>query len=379
MLHSLLLALTLGLQGAAPAPTQDPKHQADLDHDKEMGKRYSVQVDKEYKPSEKKELQERVERIGGEIAQIARREKVTVTWGDGRLNPFDYKFKVLKGKDVNAFSLPGGYIYIYEGLVDYVETDDELAGVLAHEISHAAFRHVATLEHEQNKFDVVQLPLILIAILSGGGQGAMGALQAGQLLSLATGSGWSLKAELAADRGGFEYIRRSRYNPTAMLTVMERMARDERNSPKIDWGIFRTHPPSRERAEALVSAMGLAKIPVQRSAVSTSLRAIAKAGDKGGAEIWFAGRKVVGLSGPDAARRAEDALKRLNPMFDATPELYEVLQDGPKLVYRHETLLELTPEDAAAQKAKVGDLAADALRAVRGALYVLSFRIWDER
>ena len=69
---------------------------------------------------------------------------------------------------MNAFSLPGGYVFVFDGLVKYSESDDELAGVLAHEICHAKFRHVATLDKEASKLQAISLPAILIAIFSGG-------------------------------------------------------------------------------------------------------------------------------------------------------------------------------------------------------------------
>ncbi|MFV3255225.1 hypothetical protein, partial [Klebsiella pneumoniae] len=71
------------------------------------------------------------------------------------------------------------------------------------------------------------------------------------------------------------------------LTVMERLARDERNSPNIDLGIFRDHPPSRERANAIVYQMNVRHLPIRRSKVSTSLAASAKPGDKGSYDIYF--------------------------------------------------------------------------------------------
>ncbi len=117
--------------------------------------------------------------IGGELAAIANASKVRTTWGDKRLNPFEYTFKVVE-EDVNAFSLPGGYIYIYEGLVKYAESDDELAGVLAHEIAHASMRHVATMQREAGKLSAMQNPLILAAILIGGAKGG-DAMMVGQL------------------------------------------------------------------------------------------------------------------------------------------------------------------------------------------------------
>jgi hypothetical protein len=198
----------------------------------------------------------------------------------------------------------------------------------------------------------------------------------GNLVGLATGSGWSLKAELAADYGGFQYLTKSKYNPTAMLTVMERLARDERNSPKISLGILQSHPPSRERADAIIQQMAEAHISVQRSAVTTSLRATAKPGDKGSIEIWFAGRKLFGLGGNDALKRADALIPRLNAIFDQAPALYEVRRDGNQILFRGKPIFELTEADT--QELKLDEASKNAFSALQNALYVLSFRIWDQ-
>ncbi len=361
------------------APDHDPKHLADLEHDDSLGRKYASEVAKEYKVSKNKEYVARVQRIGDEMAAIARVTPVHVQWGDKRLNPFNYSFTVVKGDDVNAFSLPGGRIYVLEGLVKYVETDDELAGVLAHEISHAESRHVATLQHEQTKLERVTLPLVLLSVLAGGAAGGVQALEMGQLVGMAKGSGWSLKAELSADAGGFQYLTKSKYNPTGLLTVMERLAIDERNSPKISLGIFQSHPPSRERADAVQAMMAEAHIPLERSKVTTTFRAMEKPVDKGVVEIWFANRKIYAFAGPEAKKRADEALPKLNKLFDRAPDLFEVAKDGDDIVYKHESLIEITDTDADAAKTKVDDLTSKTLKAIQGSLYVIAFRIWDDR
>lgn len=391
MTSAFVLAASLIFQGqSAPPPASqakppvtqaqadEAKHQSDLKADSEYGKKMSVDAEKQFKTSENKEYQSRVQRIGNEIAAIARVTPVEVTWGDKRLNPFDYKFKVLQGKDVNAFSLPGGYIYVFEGLMKYVETDDELAGILGHEISHAAFRHIHYLQHEQGKIDTLTIPLILAAILKGGANAGNGVVF-GQLLNVALGSGWSLKAEQAADYGGFQYLIKSKYNPTAMLTVMERLARDERNSPRIDYGIFRDHPPSRERANAIVYQLNVRHIPIRRSAVTTSLRATAKKTDKGAFDIFFGPSKLTTIAGKDAEARAQTAVTKLNEMYDSTPELYEVRLDGSDIQFKNRTVLSLNGDDATAVGKPLNDVSEQTYRAVRGALFSLTFSVWDER
>lgn len=360
---------------------QQKRHNDDLAKDRETGQKYATQVDKELKPSEDKEATARVERIGAEIAAIANEGSVVTTWGDARFNPFEYRFKLVQDKDINAFSLPGGYIYVYDGLVKSSESDDELAGVLAHEVAHAALRHVATLQREQSRMQSVQIPLVLLAILTGGATAAMNTLQVSSLVGTAVGSGWSVKAEQAADYGGFQYLLKSKYDPTGMLTFMERLAQAEQRKPLgFDLGIYRTHPPSQERAESLMRYMRESNIPIRRSRVAASCRVDVKPHEDGTVRLAFRDKTLIAFSGPDALVRADQSAERMNAYFDSEPELYE-LQMNPegRILGRRQPLIELSHDDAVAAKTSVAALTEDTARNVKRAMASLSYRVWSTR
>lgn len=361
-------------------PPIDPKFQKEIERDIELGRTYSKEVEKELKLSADAEMIARVERIGGSLAKIANETPARVTWGDRRFAPFPYSFKVVQGKDVNAFSLPGGFIYVYEGLLNYVESDHELAGILGHEIAHAAFRHVATLQREQSKMSLIQLPLILIAIMGGSRNqgGAIDLLNASQLVQQAVGSGWSQQAETAADYGGFQYLQKSEWNPTGLLTFMERLARDEKVSSGIDLGIYRTHPPSRQRADALTRYLREAGVPIRRSLVTTTFRVVSEPKEDGTVEVRFGKRPLFSLRGENAKARAAEVLPRLNAFFDEVPELFEVRADGSRVMGRGRPLIEFTPADAP-EGQTANQVADQALRGIRNGLYSLAFRVWDSR
>jgi predicted Zn-dependent protease len=357
-----------------PPPDADPKHARDLESDEKLGAEYSAQVDKELKLSQDKEGQERISRIGGKLAEIANRTHVRVSWGDSRLNPFHYKFKLIEGKDVNAFSLPGGTIYVYEGLLKYAETDDELAGVLAHEIAHASLRHIATLRREASKLEAITIPLILIGVLTGNAAIASGT----SMFSQAQGSGWSVKAEKAADLAAFDYLKDSGFNSVGLLTMMERLAYDDRNRPKIDWGIFQTHPPSAQRAEALRDLFNEAKIPILRSRVSTSMRAQVVEATDGTVTLTHLGRKIFVFRGEDASARAKEAATKLNNCFDVVPKIYEVTAfDSDGIEYKDEVLIQVTDADAAGTNKSVSELQDQALKAIKASIYEIRYRVWD--
>ena len=381
---------TLALARWQEAPTQtedqqdqayyadlDQKHRNDLISDVKLGRSVSLEVLKELKVSSSTNMADRVTRIGNELAEIANKSLVTVSWGDKRLNPFRYKFTVVEGKDVNAFSLPGGFIYIYEGLIKYAETDQELAGVLAHEISHASFRHVAVLQREQSKLTAITLPLILIGLLSGSEAGA-GIAQVGSLANQAIGSGWSVKAEKSADYGGFQYMQKSKYETVGMLTFMERLSYDERGEGRVDWGIYKTHPPSPDRVSAFIALMHGAGIPIHRSISSTTLRAIPVEQTDGTHSIRLMNRTVVTLSGDTAVGRISALAEELNKFFDEMPSVYEVEARPDGSVWgRDKKLFQPNEADAEVAKQTIPEFGSAIVKVLKQAIFELQYRIWN--
>lgn len=358
------------------AQTKDPRHAADLKHDAEQGATFAKQVLEQYKVSENAEMKERVQRIGNELARIANEYQVVVTWGDPRLNPFEYTFTVLQGDDVNAFALPGGHIFLFEGLVEFAESDDELAGVIAHEIAHASFRHIAAIQREQGRMSLVTLPLILAAIFAGGSEGATIATGI-SLVNQAFLSGWSVQAEESADYGGLQYMMRSPYNPVGLLTFMERLAYRERFGPRVDWGIYRTHPPTRERAQSLVTRLKQYNIPIRRSEVTRSLRARVEIAENGKLDLWFGATKLHSFAGSEAIQRADAAEKAVTAFFDRTPELFEVrLRDRTMVTGAGRKLFEVTADDLENTESTVEDLAQRAFTATQRAVYDAAYRVW---
>lgn len=355
-----------------PAPTpQEAKHQEELKRDVELGKKYAEQVEKELTLSKDEALIERVQRIGNELAQISREHYIPATWGDKRHNVFDYTFKVVEDEDVNAFSIPGGFIYVNTGLLKFVQSDDELAAVLAHEIAHAANRHLITLSKQQEQTQLFTLPVVIAALLAGSTRDANIALIGQDLLLTALTSGWSQEAETDADRTGFYYMTYSKYNPVALLTFMERLAFKERNAPRFDLGILRTHPPSRIRAEKLKALLKQNNIPIQRSKVTTDFR-VQAIPEQEGVRLQFGEEYLFTLRGPNATERANEALPILNDFFDSVPQVFEVAALSNRLLGRGKTLILFEPQDDA-DGANAAALKAESN--MKRALYRLAFRI----
>jgi len=321
-----------------------------------MGKEAAVEIEKEQKLITDPQVVERVERIGQAIAAIANAEVVPASYGSSEIYKFEYKFKVIDDKTVNAFSLPGGTIYVDKGLLDYVESDHELAGVLAHEVAHSAHHHMTYLLREQSKLDG-QIALVLLAgMLTRMDSRDLGHILIGaQLLRIAKTSGYGQKAENDADVSAVTYIAKAGYNPVGSLTFMERLAHDYAARPALDLGIMQTHPIPTDRCKTVTAQIKSLGLPINRRAVTKSVKAIIE-------ESEVDGRKIVQVKlGTDvlfeaaaiesvvtAQQRAEAVATRVNQLLDSDPVVREITlgSDGRTVLARGEAIVVVTPQDA---------------------------------
>ncbi|MDD3089838.1 MAG: M48 family metallopeptidase [Candidatus Omnitrophica bacterium] len=169
----------------------------------------------------------------------------------------EYKFRVVEDENMNAFTIPGGYVYATTGLLNGVSSDDELAAVLAHEIGHSEARHaVKHLEAAMGYNTVLMLAYILDSREEDKKKDQWAYIQAGgtavfQLIDL----GYSRKDEYEADRLSTVYMRDAGYDPRAILTLMRKLKEKERQGEP-HWAYFlRSHPYLDERMEAVRSEL----------------------------------------------------------------------------------------------------------------------------
>jgi len=200
----------------------------------EMGDSIAKKVESVYKLDPDKHVQERVELIGQRLAKYCDRKELI------------YHFKVLAVDDINAVSLPGGWVYVFSGLVDVCKNDDELAGVIAHEIGHiAAKHHMKKLQQSS----IASIAMILVAATQGG--------QAARATDLAITSlmaSYSREDEFEADKRAVLYTREAGYDPHGVLTFMETMKREKKNDIR-PYSYFKTHPYVGERMGKIESAI----------------------------------------------------------------------------------------------------------------------------
>ncbi|MDR3280510.1 MAG: M48 family metalloprotease [Synergistaceae bacterium] len=188
-----------------------------------------------------------------------------------RLSPqmerrLNYNVHIVDHKMVNAFSLSGGGIYVTTGMLDFVRTDLELAGVLAHEMVHADKKHVIIQSARNNKMTL----LAIAAAIASRGNGA--AMVAASVLQVAVMGAYSIDLEKEADSLGINALSRAGYNPVGMLTIQERLKEERMKRPEINPGIYQTHPEVEERIDAAEKYMEDHDIPIRRKFALGNLR-----------------------------------------------------------------------------------------------------------
>lgn len=202
-----------------------------------MGKDVAAQLENQYGLVHDDELQDRINRIGQNLVQYCGRKDL------------NYTFKVLNSQDVNAMACPGGFIYVFKGLIDLMPSDDELAGVIGHEIGHIVKRHTV---HQVEK----QLALSLLTIIAAAGSGDAGAgLVLASTTSQALMAGYSRHDEGEADMQGIDLTEKAGYNPYSIYITMCKLDDLSKEKSVPDYGIFASHPDTATRKVKALKAL----------------------------------------------------------------------------------------------------------------------------
>ena len=209
-----------------------------------IGRNISREVEKEYELAKDPNLIERINKITENIADVTDRRDVNyyVTVIEAKEEEKE------DGSNINAFALPGGYVYLYDGLVDFVDNDDQLACVIAHEVGHIVAKHSI------KKLQAI-MGYTLLSIAAVGTQNAefaRGINYAFFNLLLA----YSREDELLADKLGVRYTKAAGYDPRAMIDFLEKLREKQKKEPLRARSVYRTHPYFSERITAIKKELG---------------------------------------------------------------------------------------------------------------------------
>ena len=198
------------------------------------GKKGHAQVLQEYGAYSDAKLQAYVNDIGQRLASQSERSEL------------EWHFTVLDSPEINAFALPGGYVYVTRGIMAYMDSEADLAGVIGHEIGHVTARHGAQRATRQQTAGLSVLAATLLGVaLEGAGVPGAGRVVGQVSQSVAAGyiASYGREQELQADQLGAEYLSRSHYDPRNMVDVIKVLKNQERFADDMARAEGRTPPP----------------------------------------------------------------------------------------------------------------------------------------
>jgi predicted Zn-dependent protease len=218
------------------------------------GKQYSMEIEKSSHLVTDPVVVEYINRIGQNIVKNS----------DAKV-PFT--IKVLDTDEINAMALPGGFFYVNSGLILACDSEDELAGVMAHEISHVAAHHAA---REMTKLNYMQLGQIPLIIFTQGTWTGYGIYEASQLAVPLTFLQFSREYEAEADYLGIQYMYKAGYDPQGMVSIFEKLAALEKHKPGALSKAFSDHPATPDRIAAVENEIATILPPEPQYMVTSS-------------------------------------------------------------------------------------------------------------
>jgi predicted Zn-dependent protease len=221
------------------------------EEEKKMGKKVLVEIEKEANFMRDLSIQAFVEKVGYSIL-----DQVGPT-------PFEFKFYVINGLDPNAFAIPGGHIFVTTGLLVLAENEQEVAGVLSHEIAHVTQRHISQMIERSTRLNIASMAAILAAMIAGrGGAGS----QAGAAMAAATAGALQLKytreMETDADQNGLHYLIKAGYDPSGLTSFLNKIQRMSLAvAPNVPPYLL-THPALENRISLMENLLQMGPKPV---------------------------------------------------------------------------------------------------------------------
>lgn len=326
MKRLVFLFLILSLSGCAVNPVTGKQDFVVLSEEQEiqMGREYNAQILRQYQIYEDEKIQNYVQSIGESLAKKSHRPNLI------------YRFTVLDSPEINAFALPGGYIYINRGLMAYMSSEEELAAVLGHEIGHV------TARHSVKQYSQAQLMGVLsaaIEINSGRTAGDIANLASGALLS-----GYGREMELEADDLGAQYIYQDGYSPQGMYDVLavlkdqeiysKKVAKQRGIEPRNYHGVFASHPSNDKRLQEILDNVSQNFVKGTNKSKSNYLAMI--------------DGMVFGDSQQAGVTRGNEFFHGPLNFYLSSPENWEIINNANSLIFNApfgEATLQVTLED----------------------------------
>jgi Zn-dependent protease with chaperone function len=230
---SRVAGFTILLVAAGLSFAQNPFTLSEKD-EIELGRLSAGEIEKDILLVEDPAVVKYIDRLGQSLVQNSTRKTIT------------YTFKVVDSPEINAFALPGGFIYVNRGLIEAAGAEDELAGVLAHEIGHVVARHGADQAMRAN---LAQTGLGALGSLLGRGSSSSIGKMAAEMVTSGVFMKFSRQAEREADRLGARMLYDTSMQPKGMVSFFDKLAGLQKTQPNAVLKFFSSHPSPVERSE----------------------------------------------------------------------------------------------------------------------------------
>ncbi len=202
------------IAAAAQTRISMPKNKFKVQDDVKLGRDASVEIEKQFPVLNDRQANQYVQDVGQKL--------VAAIPSQFRQPAFDYNFQVVNASDINAFALPGGPMYVNRGMIQAAKNEGEMAGVMAHEISHVALRHATAQQTKQGSVGNTLGTLGLI--LGGYVLGGQGGAQAGAIAAAAWQTKYSRDYETQADYLGSQIMADAGYDPRDLANMFQTIA-----------------------------------------------------------------------------------------------------------------------------------------------------------
>lgn len=233
------------------------------EEEKKLGKKIILEMEKRVEWVRDLTLQTFINRIGHSLVAQA------------GPTPFEFRFYLINGTDPNAYAIPGGHIFLTTGLLILTENEQEVAGVLSHEISHVVSRHVAQMIERSKRLNIASMAAIIAGVLLGGGGRASEAvattaMAAAEALALK----YTREMEVEADQISLQYMIKGDYDPNGLITFMNKIYKLSLTSgPKIPTYLS-THPAIEDRISLMENLLQIGPKPAGPFKTSGTYRKI---------------------------------------------------------------------------------------------------------
>lgn len=294
--HASKTAILFGgmLLTATMSPAQSPFTLSEKD-ELELGRHASGQIEKDIILIEDPVITKYISDLGQTLVQKSGRNNIT------------YSFKVVNSAEINAFALPGGYIYVNRGLIEAADDSTELAGVLGHEIAHVVARHGA---EQAGRAGLVQTGLgALGGLLGSRGTSSMVAQTAASMVTTGVFMKFSREAEREADRLGARMLHDASLQPKGMITFFDKLASLQKAQPNAVQRFFSSHPSPTERSQNLSELMAALPSTSESNSDSSGFQDVKQ--------------RLAALPRPEveAAKQAAAIAAAAQPPVEPTPEV----------------------------------------------------------